>query len=102
MAEIPKPFYDPTLRLQSKAAEAIAMVANKLSFYLVAKKYKLLPGLEMLIKPRFLSRLKNKRMKAFNDQGKQNILTQAPTVQRASQRLILAIAPSIITINQPQ
>ena len=38
-------------------------------------------------------------VQAFNDQGKQNILTQAPTIQRASQRLILAIAPSIVDAN---
>ena len=38
-------------------------------------------------------------VQAFNDQGKQNILTQAPTIQRASQRLILAIAPSITDAN---
>ena len=38
-------------------------------------------------------------VQAFNDQGKQNILTQAPTIQRASQRLILAIAPSITNAN---
>lgn len=31
-------------------------------------------------------------VQAFNDQGKQNILTQSPTIQRASQRLIISLA----------
>ena len=31
-------------------------------------------------------------MQAYNDDGKRSILTQAPTIQRASQRLILALA----------
>jgi len=35
-------------------------------------------------------------VQAYNDQGKETILTQSPTIQRASQRIILAIAPSLI------
>ncbi|KAI0992684.1 hypothetical protein K3495_g15501, partial [Podosphaera aphanis] len=34
-------------------------------------------------------------IQAFNDQGKKTVLTQSPTIQRVSQRLILAIAPSL-------
>ena len=32
---------------------------------------------------------------AFNDQGKKTILTQSPTIQRVSQRLIAALAPTL-------
>jgi hypothetical protein len=35
-------------------------------------------------------------IQGFNDRGKADILTQAPTIQRASQRLILALAPSLM------
>lgn len=35
-------------------------------------------------------------IQAWNDNGKQAILTQSPTIQRSSQRLILALAPSLI------
>lgn len=35
-------------------------------------------------------------IQGYNDNGKQAILTQSPTIQRASQRLILALAPSLI------
>lgn len=34
-------------------------------------------------------------VQAHNDDGKHNILTQAPTIQRCSQRLILCIAPGL-------
>src|SRR5438270_4398994 len=34
-------------------------------------------------------------IQAYNDEGKELILTQSPTIQRASQRVILAIAPSL-------
>ena len=34
-------------------------------------------------------------VQAFNDSGKQGILTQAPTIQRASQRLIIALSLAI-------
>jgi hypothetical protein len=34
-------------------------------------------------------------IQGFGDAGKEAILTQSPTIQRASQRLILAIAPSL-------
>lgn len=36
-------------------------------------------------------------IQGFADGGKEAILTQAPTIQRASQRLILALAPSLIS-----
>jgi len=35
-------------------------------------------------------------IQGYNDDGKEVILTQSPTIQRASQRLILALAPSLI------
>lgn len=35
-------------------------------------------------------------IQAFNDKGKKYILTQSPTIQRVSQRLMLAIAPSLL------
>lgn len=35
-------------------------------------------------------------IQAYNDEGKEIILTQSPTIQRASQRLILALAPSLV------
>lgn len=34
-------------------------------------------------------------IQAYNDEGKDMILTQSPTIQRASQRLIIALAPSL-------
>lgn len=35
-------------------------------------------------------------IQGYNDQGKEAILTQSPTIQRASQRLITAIAPALL------
>lgn len=35
-------------------------------------------------------------IQAWNDTGKQSILTQSPTIQRSSQRLLLALAPSMM------
>ncbi|RDW58864.1 hypothetical protein BP6252_13340 [Coleophoma cylindrospora] len=35
-------------------------------------------------------------IQAYNDKGKEVILTQSPTIQRASQRLILALAPMLL------
>jgi hypothetical protein len=35
-------------------------------------------------------------IQAYNDEGKEMILTQSPTIQRASQRLIMALAPSLL------
>lgn len=37
-------------------------------------------------------------IQAWNDPGKKEILTQSPTIQRASQRLIAMIAPAIISL----
>ena len=34
-------------------------------------------------------------VQAYNDEGKKTILTQSPTIQRVSQRLILCLAASI-------
>jgi hypothetical protein len=34
-------------------------------------------------------------VQAYNDAGKETILTQSPTIQRASQRLILSLAPAL-------
>jgi hypothetical protein len=34
-------------------------------------------------------------VQAYNDQGKNLVLTQSPTIQRVSQRIILALAPSL-------
>ncbi len=34
-------------------------------------------------------------IQAYNDEGKEMILTQSPTIQRASQRVIVALAPSL-------
>lgn len=34
-------------------------------------------------------------IQGYNDEGKEEILTQSPTIQRSSQRLLLAIAPSL-------
>jgi hypothetical protein len=34
-------------------------------------------------------------IQAYNDEGKDMILTQSPTIQRASQWLIIALAPSL-------
>jgi len=35
-------------------------------------------------------------IQAYQDKGKEDILTQSPTIQRVSQRLIIAIAPSLV------
>ena len=35
-------------------------------------------------------------IQGFNDDGKEFILTQSPTIQRASQRVIVALAPALI------
>ena len=35
-------------------------------------------------------------IQGYNDDGKEVILTQSPTIQRASQRVIVALAPSLI------
>jgi hypothetical protein len=35
-------------------------------------------------------------IQAYNDEGKESILTQSLTIQQASQRLIIAIAPSLL------
>ena len=35
-------------------------------------------------------------IQGYNDQGKEDILTQSPTIQRASQRLIMAVAPALL------
>jgi hypothetical protein len=35
-------------------------------------------------------------VQAYNDQGKSSILTQSPTIQRMSQRALLALAPSLV------
>jgi hypothetical protein len=35
-------------------------------------------------------------VQGYNDSGKETVLTQSPTIQRCSQRLILALAPSLI------
>jgi hypothetical protein len=37
-------------------------------------------------------------VQAYNDEGKELILTQSPTIQRASQRVIIAIAPSLANL----
>ena len=37
-------------------------------------------------------------VQAYNDEGKKEILTQSPTIQHVSQRLILALAPSLKTM----
>ncbi|KAI0994535.1 hypothetical protein K3495_g13645 [Podosphaera aphanis] len=38
-------------------------------------------------------------IQAYNDDGKDTILTQSPTIQRSSQRIIAALAPSLIKNN---
>jgi hypothetical protein len=59
---------------------------------------------------RFVDHIKNKGtdqafeksrlvIQAYNDQEKDLVLTQSPTIQRASQRLILALAPSLKNTN---
>jgi hypothetical protein len=37
-------------------------------------------------------------IQAYNDGGKELILTQSPTIQRASQRVIIALAPSLVRL----
>jgi hypothetical protein len=37
-------------------------------------------------------------IQAYSDEGKEVILTQSPTIQRASQRVIIAIAPSLLRL----
>ncbi|KAK6211233.1 hypothetical protein QIS74_10497 [Colletotrichum tabaci] len=59
-----------------------------------------------IFKSRIVNEVKNKTttpyeksrlvIQGYNDRGKETILTQSPTIQRASQRLILALAPSLI------
>ena len=39
-------------------------------------------------------------IQGYRDEGKAAILTQSPTIQRASQRLILALAPSLMKLRQ--
>lgn len=34
-------------------------------------------------------------VQGYNDEGKRDLLTQSPTIQRSSQRLLLALAPSL-------
>jgi Reverse transcriptase (RNA-dependent DNA polymerase) len=34
-------------------------------------------------------------IQAFNDKGKKTVLTQSPTIQRVSQRIVVALAPSL-------
>ena len=34
-------------------------------------------------------------IQAFNDEGKKTVLTQSPTIQRVSQRIVVALAPSL-------
>ena len=38
-------------------------------------------------------------VQGFNDQGKKTVLTQSPTLQRLSQRIILALAPALYKMN---
>ncbi|KAF2741747.1 hypothetical protein M011DRAFT_378710, partial [Sporormia fimetaria CBS 119925] len=35
-------------------------------------------------------------VQGYNDEGKRDILTQSPTIQRSSQRLILALSPALL------
>lgn len=62
-----------------------------------------IPSHAHIFKSRFVDRLKNEGtanafeksrlvVQAFNDNGKKNILTQSPTIQRVSQRLLLCLA----------
>jgi hypothetical protein len=37
-------------------------------------------------------------IQAYNDEGKELILTQSPTIQRASQQAIIALAPSLVQL----
>ena len=70
-------------------------------FGVVTKKE--IPTGTRIFRSRFIDQIKNKGtvnayeksrlvVQAYNDDGKRSILTQAPTIQRASQRLILALA----------
>jgi hypothetical protein len=59
-----------------------------------------------IFKSRIVNEIKNKTTKpyeksrlvvqGYNDDGKDEILTQSPTIQRASQRLILAVMPTLL------
>ncbi|EDU51549.1 conserved hypothetical protein [Pyrenophora tritici-repentis Pt-1C-BFP] len=49
-----------------------------------------------IFKSRMVREVKGKTMVRYNDEGKHEILTQSPTIQRASQRLILALAPALL------
>ncbi|KAI0997307.1 hypothetical protein K3495_g10881 [Podosphaera aphanis] len=61
---------------------------------------------DRIFNSRMVREIKNKNTKSpyeksrlvvrgFNDEGKSVILTQSPTIQRASQRIILALAPTL-------
>jgi hypothetical protein len=66
-------------------------------------------GKERIFKSRIVREVKGKAtptpfeksrlvIQAYNDYGKEVILTQSPTIQRASQRLIIALTPSLIKL----
>jgi hypothetical protein len=66
-------------------------------------------GGERIFKSRIVREIKGKAtptpfeksrlvIQAYNDYGKEVILTQSPTIQRASQRLIIALAPTLMKL----
>jgi hypothetical protein len=66
-------------------------------------------GGEQIFKSRIVREIKGKAtptsfeksrlvIQAYNNHGKEVILTQSPTIQRASQRLIIALAPTLIKL----
>ena len=71
--------------------------------------FKDVPPKERLFGSRFVDEIKYKDTKpyeksrlvvqAHHDTGKTTVLTQSPTIQRASQRLILSLTPSMTTRN---
>lgn len=74
-----------------------------------ARYNKKLHGDIRIFKSRIVHEIKNKTtpqpyeksrlvVQGYRDDGKEAILTQSPTIQRASQRLILVIAPSLLRI----
>lgn len=92
----------------SRQQELNGLLENEV--FKLVKRSDLPPGVR-LFRPRFVDEVKNRGqetafeksrlvIQAYNDAGKVEVLTQSPTIQRASQRLILAIMPTFSKILQ--
>lgn len=91
---------DPNLYTASRQLEVKGLIEK--GVFKVADETKI-PSGTRIFKTRFVDEIKNEGtdrayeksrlvIQAFNDKGKETILTQSPTIQRVSQRLIICIA----------